>query len=73
MKTMSVVWAQYADLPKPMLYSLLVTPEATGRLQDLRLWLGRLDDKSDITVVVSHDLAALKRLPILMMNTEGSQ
>jgi glyoxylase-like metal-dependent hydrolase (beta-lactamase superfamily II) len=59
------------NLPKPMLYSLLVTPEATGRLPDLRLWLGRLDDKSDITVVVSHDLAALKRLPILMMNTES--
>jgi glyoxylase-like metal-dependent hydrolase (beta-lactamase superfamily II) len=55
------------NIPKPMLYSLLITPEATGRLEDLRLWLAELDADKTISVLVSHDLQSLHDLPIAIM------
>jgi len=49
------------DVPKPFLYSLLVVPEATGRLHALRVWLRDLAEQQGVNVVVSHDGAALRR------------
>jgi hypothetical protein len=46
--------------PKPRAYSLLVTPEAPAVLERLRVWLGDLDARPDLRVVVSHDLDALE-------------
>lgn len=48
------------DLPKPAIYSLLIVPEDTDRTQRMRKWLGELDARPDLTVVVSHDLTALE-------------
>jgi len=47
-----------SDTPKPWLYSLLVTPEATGRLAALRAWLARLHSAEGSDVIVSHDATA---------------
>jgi glyoxylase-like metal-dependent hydrolase (beta-lactamase superfamily II) len=55
------------NVPKPMLYSLLITPEATGRLAELRLWLAELDADETISVLVSHDLQSLQDSPIAIM------
>ena len=49
------------DTPKNPVYSLLIVPEASGRLAELRQWLRDLDTPTDSTVVVSHDLVALTR------------
>lgn len=48
-----------ANEPKPRLYSLLVTPEASGHLETLRTWLAGLDAEPDVRVVVSHDVEAI--------------
>ena len=45
---------------KGFVYSYLLVPENTGRTEALRLWLAELDANDDMTVVVSHDLAAIK-------------
>jgi glyoxylase-like metal-dependent hydrolase (beta-lactamase superfamily II) len=55
------------NVPKSMLYSLLITPEATGRLEELRLWLAELDADETISVLVSHDLQSLQDSPIAIM------
>jgi glyoxylase-like metal-dependent hydrolase (beta-lactamase superfamily II) len=47
------------DRPKPWAYSYLITPEARGRLAQLRPWLAGLDQIDAWSVVVSHDHAAL--------------
>ncbi len=46
--------------PKPLVYSLLIVPEATARLEKLRLWLAALDAQPQTVVVVSHDQGALE-------------
>jgi len=46
------------NVPKPLAYSLLLTPESTTRTEELRLWLAELEKEADMSVVVSHDLAA---------------
>lgn len=43
------------DVPKPYLYSLLMVPEATGRLQALRVFLRDLATRAHVTLLVSHD------------------
>ena len=48
------------DVPKSLLYSLLIVPEDRDRLANLREWLRALDGDPDTTVVVSHDAIALK-------------
>ena len=48
------------DVPKPLLYSLLITPEHRGRLGQLRRWLAALDARPDVRVVVSHDVTAIR-------------
>lgn len=48
------------DRPKPRIYSLFVVPESSGRLADLRRWLGALDARPDFHVLVSHDLDAIQ-------------
>ncbi len=45
---------------KGFVYSGLLVPENTGRTEDLRLWLARLDAHADIDVIVSHDMEALR-------------
>jgi len=45
--------------PKPKLYSLLVTPEATTRLEALRRWLAAIHALPGYEVVVSHDVDAI--------------
>lgn len=44
------------DVAKPWLYSLLVVPEDTVRLSELRQWLRELRNGHDIVVVPAHDL-----------------
>ena len=44
--------------PKPWVYSNLIIPEATERLDRLRRWLARVDAMPDRTVIVAHDLDA---------------
>lgn len=48
------------DVPKPLWYSLLITPEDRTRLGALRRFLGALDARSDVVVVVAHDLGAIR-------------
>jgi glyoxylase-like metal-dependent hydrolase (beta-lactamase superfamily II) len=43
------------DIPKPYLYSLMMVPEATGRLEALRVFLGDLAKRAGVTLLVSHD------------------
>ena len=49
-----------ANRGKGFLYSGLIVPEDTRRTEELRLYLAALDAEADITVVVSHDLDALR-------------
>jgi len=42
--------------PKPRVYSLFIVPENPERLDVLRRWLGDLDDRPGVEVVVSHDI-----------------
>ena len=46
--------------PKAGFYSALIVPESPERLSTLRPWLAQLDQEVNLTVVVSHDLTALK-------------
>lgn len=48
------------NVPKPRLYSLLLVPEATARLDVLRRYLEDLERVNGATVVVSHDELALE-------------
>jgi glyoxylase-like metal-dependent hydrolase (beta-lactamase superfamily II) len=52
------------NLPKASLYSWLIVPENTDRTRRLREWLRDLDERPDLTVIVSHDLTALERTAI---------
>jgi len=52
------------NLPKAAIYSLLIVPENIERTEKMRLWLRELDERPDLTVVVSHDLTALEETSI---------
>jgi glyoxylase-like metal-dependent hydrolase (beta-lactamase superfamily II) len=52
--------ALLANRGKGFLYSGLLVPEDTRRTEELRLYLAALDAEDDISVVVSHDLDALR-------------
>ena len=45
---------------KGFLYSYVLVPENTSRIEALRRWLADLDNNPDMTVIVSHDLGAVK-------------
>ena len=60
------------DIPKPFLYSLLIVPEATGRLHDLRVWLRGLAEREAVEVLIAHDAAALRRSGIPEWTTPAS-
>jgi len=45
---------------KGFLYSTFFVPEHTARLEELRLWLAKLDARGDTTVIVSHDIDDIK-------------
>lgn len=49
------------NLPKQALYRWLVVPESPDRLEQLRGWLADWDRDPQHTVVVSHDLDALRQ------------
>lgn len=53
------------DIPKPWLYSLLVVPEDTERLGELRRFLRTLHQNHDFTVLVPHDELAIERAGVL--------
>lgn len=48
------------NIPKPFLYSLLLVPEDTQRLDELRRYLKDLRDGNNFTLLVSHDQRALE-------------
>lgn len=48
------------DIPKPYFYSLMIVPEATGRLQALRVFLRDLATRAHVTLLVSHDEQQLR-------------
>jgi glyoxylase-like metal-dependent hydrolase (beta-lactamase superfamily II) len=50
-----------ANRGKGLLYSIVLVPEDARRTEELRRYLAALDAEDDITVVVSHDLDALRR------------
>jgi len=52
------------DLPKPLLYRLLVTPEANDRLGVLRRWLRALRDAHGAALVVSHHREQIASAPL---------
>ena len=47
-----------ANEPKPWVYSNLMIPEATERLDRLRRWLAEVDGMPNRTVIIAHDLDA---------------
>lgn len=52
------------NVPKPFLYSLLVVPEAPGRLDRVRRWLRHLESDLGFELVVAHDRAQLAALAL---------
>lgn len=52
--------ALLSNTGKGFVYSGLLVPENTRRTEELRRYLAALDAEDDITVVVSHDLEALR-------------
>jgi glyoxylase-like metal-dependent hydrolase (beta-lactamase superfamily II) len=58
---------------KGFVYSGLLVPEDTRRTAELRQYLAALDAEPDITVVVSHDLPALRASGLLEWAPEPAQ
>jgi glyoxylase-like metal-dependent hydrolase (beta-lactamase superfamily II) len=52
------------DVGKPLLYRMLVVPEADDRLGELRRFLRSLRDRGGFELLVSHDQLALQRSTI---------
>jgi glyoxylase-like metal-dependent hydrolase (beta-lactamase superfamily II) len=52
------------NVRKPFLYSLLVVPEAPGRLDRVRRWLRHLESDLGFELVVAHDRAQLAALAL---------
>jgi glyoxylase-like metal-dependent hydrolase (beta-lactamase superfamily II) len=48
------------NLPKPYLYSMLLVPESTERLDRVRRMLGELERDYGLTLLVSHDQLSLE-------------
>ncbi|MEX2204627.1 MAG: MBL fold metallo-hydrolase [Myxococcota bacterium] len=48
------------NIPKPTLYSLVIVPESTARLDKLRRLLAELERDHGVTILVSHDLLSLE-------------
>jgi glyoxylase-like metal-dependent hydrolase (beta-lactamase superfamily II) len=48
------------NVPKPPLYSLLLVPESTARLDVLRRFLGGLESEHGVGLLVSHDQLSLE-------------
>jgi glyoxylase-like metal-dependent hydrolase (beta-lactamase superfamily II) len=48
------------NLPKPRLYSILMVPESTQRLDEVRRFLAGLERDHGVTLLVSHDQLALE-------------
>lgn len=60
------------DIPKPLLYRLLVVPEADGRQAELRRFLRRLRDEGGVRLLVSHDELSLEASGVAPWGSEGS-
>lgn len=52
------------DRPKPLVYRVLITPEADEQLGEVRRWLDALEKKHGFLVVPSHDLARIESLAL---------
>jgi len=52
------------DVPKPLLYRLLVVPEDDDRQSELRKYLRELNEARGFAVVVSHDQRAIEALKL---------
>ena len=50
--------AMLRNEPKPWVYSHLIIPESTERLDRLRRWLADVDARPDYSVIIAHDLEA---------------
>jgi len=50
------------DVPKPLLYRLLVVPESDGQLARLRTFLARLERQAGARLVVSHHFGQIESL-----------
>jgi glyoxylase-like metal-dependent hydrolase (beta-lactamase superfamily II) len=48
------------NLPKPRLYSTLIVPESTARLDELRRFLAALERDHGVTLLVSHDQLSIE-------------
>jgi len=48
------------NIPKPRLYSLLMVPESTERLDEVRRLLAELERDHGVTLLVSHDQLSLE-------------
>jgi glyoxylase-like metal-dependent hydrolase (beta-lactamase superfamily II) len=48
------------NIPKPRLYSLLIVPESTGRLDELRRFLASLERDHGVSLLVSHDQLSIE-------------
>jgi glyoxylase-like metal-dependent hydrolase (beta-lactamase superfamily II) len=48
------------NIPKPRLYSLLIVPESTARLDDLRRFLASLERDHGVSLLVSHDQLSIE-------------
>lgn len=53
------------DIPKPWLYSLLIVPEDTERLGEVRRFLRSLEEDHDFTVLVQHDELSIEDAGVL--------
>lgn len=50
-----------SNIPKPRLYSLVMVPEDSDRLDELRRYLNDLREKNRFTLLVSHDQQAIEQ------------
>lgn len=59
------------NVPKGIVYSYLIVPESTRRLDELRRWLADLHGLPSVSVVVSHDLDGFEEAGISMQVGTG--
>jgi glyoxylase-like metal-dependent hydrolase (beta-lactamase superfamily II) len=52
------------DRPKPLVYRVMITPEADMQLGEVRRWLRVIARDHDLVVVPSHDLAHIESLEL---------
>lgn len=61
------------DVPKPLLYRLLIVPEFEQRQHELRRFLKRLQDEAGFELLVSHDQLAIEATGIPAWDEQRAQ